>query len=70
MGLWPTHRKHEKALRPLTPTLSPVGGDGVSALISWFLLATDYWQFFGTVSTTEVAAQIIKARTAEGGGST
>ena len=43
MGLWPT-RKAWKALRPLTPTLSPVGGEGVSALISWFLLATDYWR--------------------------
>ena len=30
-------------LRPLTPTLSPVWGEGVSALISWFLLDTDYW---------------------------
>jgi len=42
MGLWPTH-KELKALRPLTPTLSPDGGEGVSGLISWFLLATDYW---------------------------
>ena len=42
MGLWPT-REALKALRPLTATLSPFGGEGVSALISWFLLATDYW---------------------------
>ena len=42
MGLWPT-RKEWKVLRPLTPTLSPDGGEGVSALISWFLLATGYF---------------------------
>ena len=35
--------KNEKLYAPSPQPSSPVGGEGVSALIFWFLLATDYW---------------------------
>jgi len=47
--------RHAVPLRPLTPTLFPDGGEGVSALISWFLLAPGYWQLLGAAVLRQTA---------------